>query len=98
MLEQLKKFNHLIIGGIIGLLVPLTAMYFILKFTTNLSLSYILGSDYFSPVVNNLKGCLFFNLGVLFIFYWFKKDQSARGVILATLIYGAIYLWYMIFM
>jgi len=41
---------------------------------------------------------LFFNLAVFFIFYWLKKDQSARGVILATLVYGALYLWYMFFM
>jgi len=98
MLDKLKSFNHLSIGVIIGLIVPIVAMYFILKFTTNLSLTYILGSDYFSPVVNNLKGCLFFNLAVFFIFYWLKKDQSARGVILATLVYGALYLWYMFFM
>lgn len=93
-----KYFNHTLIGLILGLVVPFTAMHFILDYYTNFTISYLIENPMFSGLLNNLKGCLFFNLGVFFIFYWLKKDKSARGVIFATLIYGALYLYYMFFM
>ncbi|MBI2280452.1 MAG: hypothetical protein HYU68_07155 [Bacteroidetes bacterium] len=98
MLNTLKEFNHVIIGIVLGLIVPLTAMYVILKITTNMDLFYIIKNPFFSPVVDNLKGALFFNLGIFFLFFWLKKDQSAKGVIWATLLYGIFYIWYMFFM
>lgn len=94
-----KYFNHIVIGLIIGLIVPLATMHIILKYNTpNFTLLYLLENPMFSPVLNNLKGALFINLPIFFIFYWLKKDQSARGVIFATLVYGAFYLYYMFFM
>ncbi|MCB0400683.1 MAG: hypothetical protein KDD41_01230 [Flavobacteriales bacterium] len=96
--EGFKHLNHTLVGLILGLIVPITAMHFILQHYSNLDLMYLIENPMFSPILNNLKGCLFFNLGVFFIFYWLKKDKSARGVIYATLIYGAFYLYYMFFM
>ena len=94
-----KYFNHIVIGMVIGILIPLITMHFILIYNTpNFSLLYLIENPMFSPVLNNLKGCLFVNLPIFFLFYWLKKDKSARGVIFATLIYGAFYLCYMFFM
>ncbi len=93
-----RYFNHIVIGVIIGLLVPITAMKLILDHYTNFTIMYLIENPMFSLLLNDLKGCLFFNLAVFFIFYWLKKDKSARGVIFATLIYGALYLYYMFFM
>ncbi len=98
MLNAIKEFNHIIFGLILGILVPLVSMYAILKYTTNMDLFYIVKNPFFSEVINNLKGALFFNLGVFFLFFWLKKDESAKGVIFATLLYGAFYMWYMFFM
>jgi hypothetical protein len=89
-----KQFDHILIGMAIGLIVPVTAMHFILQYYSNFTLMYLIENPMFSILLDDLKGCLFFNLGVFFLFYWFKKDKSARGVIFATLIYGAIYLYY----
>lgn len=95
MLKDLKEFNHISIGMVLGVIIPLIAMVLILKFSANMDFFYIVKNPFFSPVVDNLKGALFFNLGIFFLFFWLKKDQSAKGVIWATILYGAIYLWYM---
>ena len=95
MLKQLKEFNHISIGLLMGITIPLVAMGLILKFSANMDFFYIVKNPFFSPVVDNLKGALFFNLGTFFLFYWLRKDDSAKGVIWATILYGAIYLWYM---
>ncbi|MBV6484624.1 MAG: hypothetical protein KFKLKKLM_01134 [Flavobacteriales bacterium] len=96
--NDFKKFDHIIIGLILGVILPVTTMYVILKITTNMSLFYIYSNPFFSPIINSLKGGLLVNLGIFFLFYWLKKDQSAKGVIAATFVYGAFYLWYMFFM
>lgn len=94
-----KYFNHIVIGLVIGLIAPLVTMHFVLKYNTpNFTLLYLIENPMFSPVLNNLKGCLFINLPIFFLFYWLKKDKSARGTIFATLIYGAFYLYYMFFL
>lgn len=92
-----KKMDHILIGLAFGLVVPVLAMHFILTYYSNLSLMYIVQNDFFSPIVDSLKAALFLNLGVFFLFFWTKKDKSARGVILATFVYGGFYLWYKFF-
>lgn len=97
--EGIKHFNHIAVGLIIGLIIPVITMHLILKYyTPNFSLLYLIENPMFSPVLNNLKGCLFINLPIFFIFYLLKKDKSARGVVFATIMYGAFYLYYMFFM
>ena len=73
-------------------------MHIILTYYSNFTLEYIFENAMFSPLVNDLKGALLINLGLFFIFYWLKKDNSAKGVVFATLIYAAFYLYYMFFM
>lgn len=91
------KFDHIAIGIVLGILVPLIIMHFRLQYFSNLSLYYVIKNPFFSEIVDILKGSLFANLALFFIFYWLKKDLSARGVILATILYGIFYLWYIIF-
>lgn len=93
-----RYFNHIVIGMVLGLAIPLIAMQILLSYYSNFTLQFLIENPMFSPILDNLKGCLFLNLGVFFIFYWLKKDKSARGVIFATLIYGALYMYYMFFM
>ena len=92
------KFDHILIGLIPGLIFPVMIMYFILSYYSNFTLQFIIENPLFSPLVNDLKGALLINLGLFFLFYWFKKDKSARGVVFATLVYAAFYLWYVFFM
>lgn len=94
---NIKAFDHLIIGLILGLLLPYFIMYFWLQTYSNLSLYKIIVNPYFSEIVNVLKSSIFANLVLFFLFYWFRKDFSARGVIFATLIYGAFYVYYIAF-
>ena len=96
--EDLKKFDHIAIGVIIGLIIPITAMHLILSYYSNFTIEFLIDNPMFSGILDDLKGCLFINLGAFFLFYWFKKDKSARGVVFATLLYGAVYLYYMFFM
>jgi len=91
------KLDHIVIGIISGVIIPLLIMQLRLQYVSNLSLIYIIKNPFFSEIVDILKGSVFANLGLFFIFYWLKKDRSARGVILATLLYGVFYLWYIIF-
>ncbi len=95
--NSFKEFNHIVIGLVLGILLPYIIMYFWLQMYSNLSLMDIIFNPFFSEIINVLKGSLFCNLGLFFLFYWFRKDLSARGVILATLIYGAFYLYYIVF-
>ena len=95
--SKFLKFDHIAIGIVLGILVPLIIMHFRLQYFSNLSLYYVIKNPFFSEIVDILKGSLFANLALFFIFYWLKKDLSARGVILATILYGIFYLWYIIF-
>jgi len=96
--SDLKKGDHLLIGLIPALVLPVLIMSFILSYYSSFTVEYIINNPMFSPLVNDLKGALLVNLGLFFLFYWLKKDKSARGVLMATLFYGALYLYYMAFM
>ncbi len=96
--SDLKKGDHLLIGLIPALVLPVAIMAAILGYYSSFTLEYIVTNDMFSPLVNDLKGALLINLGLFFLFYWLKKDKSAKGVLLATLLYAAVYLYYMFIM
>ena len=97
--SSFKKGDHLLIGLIPALVLPVLIMSLILGyFSKHITLEYIITNPLFSTLVNDLKGALLINLGLFFLFYWLKKDKSARGVLLATLFYAAIYMYYMFVM
>jgi hypothetical protein len=98
MKNDILKFDHIIIGVTVGIIFPIIIMHFWLQQYLNLSLIDVIRNPYFSEIVNILKGSLFVNLAIFFGFYWFRKDKSARGVVLATILYGAFYVYYMFFM
>lgn len=93
-----NKFDHVLYGLIPGLILPVLIMYFILSYYSNFTLQYIVENPMFSPLVNDLKSALLVNLGLFFLFYYLKLDKSAKGVVFATLIYGAFYLYYIVFL
>ena len=99
MSASLKKGDHILIGLVPALLLPVIIMAAILNYyASNFTLKYIIKNPMFSPLVNDLKGALLVNLGLFFLFYWLKKDQSAKGVVLATLLYALFYLYYVFLM
>ena len=95
--SDLLKLDHIAVGITTSIVIPLFIMHFRLQYYSNLSLYYVIKNPFFSEIVDILKGSIFANLPLFFIFYLLKKDQSARGVIFGTLLYGAFYLWYIIF-
>jgi hypothetical protein len=97
--EDLKKGDHILIGLLPALVLPVVIMAIILNYyASNFTLQFIIENPLFSPLVNDLKGALLINLGLFFLFYWLKKDKSSKGVLLGTLLYAALYMYYMFFM
>ncbi len=95
---NIKKLDHILLGVVLGIIIPIIIMQLVLDYYSNLSLMDIIKNPFFSEIVNILKGVIFVNLGIFFLFYWRKKDKSARGVVLATLLYGGFYVYYSFFM
>lgn len=93
---NIKEFDHIVIGLVLGIVLPYCVMYFWLQAYSNLSLYEIVINPFFSEIINVLKSSIFSNLALFFLFYWWKKDFSAKGVIFATLVYGVFYIFYMI--
>ncbi len=92
MTKQKSDFNSTLAGIIPGLIVPVIASYLFFisrNFTVTYQefMKYTIDSGLFSKV---LSLSLVANLGVFFIFIWTNRYKSARGVILATIIYGII--------
>lgn len=85
-----NKFDHLIIGLILGLLAPTLGIliFFYSKFSeSNLSefLTVSIQEKMLSPL---LSLCAVINLAVFYLFIQIDKLQTAKGIILATFIYG----------
>ncbi|MFZ4798512.1 MAG: hypothetical protein ACOYMA_13525 [Bacteroidia bacterium] len=85
-----NKFDHLIIGLVLGLLAPTLGImiFFYSKFSeSNLAefLTVSIQEKMLSPL---LSLCAVINLGVFYLFIQFDKLQTAKGIILATFIYG----------
>jgi hypothetical protein len=85
-----NKFDHLIIGLVLGLLAPTLGIliFFYSKFSeSNLSefLTVSIQEKMLSPL---LSLCAVINLAVFYLFIQFDKLQTAKGIILATFIYG----------
>ena len=85
-----NKFDHQFIGLILGLLAPTLGIiiFFYSKFSeSNLSefLTISIQEKMLSPL---LSLCAVINLAVFYLFIQFDKLQTAKGIILATFIYG----------
>ncbi|MCF8275804.1 MAG: hypothetical protein K9J17_03635 [Flavobacteriales bacterium] len=86
------KKDSTILGLIIGFIAPLIVMLGFWKF----QFGHTSLNGFYEVMVesNNLPGLisigLLGNLGAFFLFYRLKLDVSARGVIMATFLYGFV--------
>lgn len=90
MAQKRKKYDQIITGWLIGILLPL--VIFLITYQVKYS------EMEFSVFVRNmwqmkilmklLSLCVFPNLGFFFLFYRLKYDMAARGVIMATFMYA----------
>ena len=86
------KKDNVYFGLAIGLVAPIIAflIYYYAKFSAySLAemMRYIITLKLLSPLISL---SLVANLLSFFIFIWLKADQSAKGVLLATFVYGAV--------
>ena len=92
-MNKTRKFDTLVTGLVLGLLVPVLAIVILWIFNAEGSLFNYLKGFY---RVNSLAGLVSLsaipNLLLFFIFIWTNKYKSARGVIFATLIVAVIML------
>jgi len=84
--------DNTIVGLIFGLIAPLIVMLGFWKF--QFGHTSLIGFYEIMVQSNNLPGLISIglvgNLGAFFLFYRFKLDVSARGVIMATFLYGLV--------
>jgi hypothetical protein len=88
-MEKLK-FDHLLIGLLIGLITPTIGIviFYYTRFEGNdltLFFKVSIQEKMLSPL---LSLCAVINLAVFYIFIYLNRLLTARGVILATFIYG----------
>ena len=88
------------LGAITGLMAPLISL-FVFYLVTYHTISFsdffhniLLGYGILLPVISL---CVITNLLVFFIFIWTNRNYSARGVLLATFVYGG-YMMYQKYM
>ena len=90
---MLQKFDTVIVGLILGLLLPVISLFIYYFFTYESQLSFSEFINYFNTV--NLfvayvsLSCYMTNLPLFFLFIWKQKNEIARGVLFATMMYTA---------
>jgi hypothetical protein len=91
-----KKFNHFLLGTLIGLLIPVFFMlcywlwsYRFMSFMPSF-FRYLLLMKVLAPT---LSLCVIPNLGMFFLFLNQERYKSGRGVIFSTIIYGGIIMY-----
>jgi hypothetical protein len=89
---QIKQLDHVFLGFLLGVIAPSIAIlifYYLNSSTSDLGsfLNLSVKEKLLSPL---LSLCLVVNLGVFYLFIHFEKLFSARGVILATFLFGFI--------
>ncbi len=87
---QKIKFDHILIGVLIGLLAPSLGIiiFYFSKFegsSLELFITTSVQEKLLSPL---LSLCAVINLAVFYLIIQFEKYQTAKGVILATFLYG----------
>jgi hypothetical protein len=91
-----KKFDSVWIGAVTGLISPIISLFafYLVKYSHISFMKFfndiLLGYGILLPVISL---CVIINLLMFFIFVWTNRNQSAKGVLLATFIY-ALYVLY----
>lgn len=90
-LSSKKKLDNVGLGAVFGLITPIITLYGFYLFKYN----YLSFSDFYSKILlaNNIllpsiSLCVIANLLIFFIFIWTDRNYSARGVLLATMVYA----------
>ncbi|MGL4598435.1 MAG: hypothetical protein ACRCYO_12960 [Bacteroidia bacterium] len=86
-----RSLDHLVIGAIAGMLVPIITLFAYYVFTYRSQTSFSGFVEYFTGrkiIVPVISLCCIANLLLFFLFIWSNRNQSARGVIIATMIYS----------
>lgn len=95
-----QKYDAIPFGLIPGLIAPVIAFYIFYLIKNTSSMTFLEFVQYLNGngvVLQSITLGVLPNLLFFFIFIWTNKYQSARGVLLATMIYTAIILGYKYF-
>lgn len=86
-----KRFDHIAIGFVLGLIVPVITLFLYYLFTYRYQTSFNGFIEYFSRlkiiVASVSLACYASNLPLFFLFIWREHNRSARGVLFATVAY-----------
>jgi hypothetical protein len=87
-----KKFDHLLIGTVMGLIGPALVLFlfYLIRYshmTFGRFMQMVGMEGTFSP---RISLCAIINLLFFYIFIWTNRYYSARGVILATFAYAGL--------
>jgi len=95
-----QKYDAIPIGLVPGLIMPVISFYIFYLIKNSSSMTFLEFVQYLNGsgvVPQSITLGVLPNLLVFFIFIWTNKYQSARGVLLATMIYTAAILIYKYF-
>jgi hypothetical protein len=86
------KKNSIALGIISGLIAPMIGLlcYWLFSFRQVTFSEFFTYFHRYKLVSAALSTCLVFNLAVFFLFLYLKWETSAKGVLIATFIYGII--------
>lgn len=88
-----KRFDHIAIGFILGLFMPVIGLFLYYMFTYRFQTSFRGFLEYFSKlhiIVASMSLATYVsNLPLFFLFIWREYNRSARGVMFATVVYTA---------
>ncbi len=88
------KKDSIFLGLICGMLTPISGIYiyWLLMFRIMAFSAFISHTIQYRLVSPILSISLILNLGTFFLFIYLKRDLSAKGVLFATFVYGAVIL------
>jgi hypothetical protein len=86
-----KRFDHIVLGIVLGIIAPVFGMFFYYLFTYRSQTSFAGFIAYFKSinlfVASISLSCYISNLPLFFLFIWKENYKSARGVLFATVAY-----------
>ena len=102
MTREKKNLDSIVAGFVPGLIVPVIAAY-LFYLSQNSAMRFSEFSHFIAYIFKYhlatkvLSVALIANLSIFFLFLQTNRYKSARGVILATLLYAVVSLFYMFF-
>jgi len=98
MKKRKKAFNTIVTGLIPGFILPIISIYvfYIMQGTFHGAFEdYLRQVIEYRAITKVISVCMFANLGMFYIFLQTDRYKSARGVLLATIIYAIVMVLYM---